>query len=230
MLQILPMQWVTYNRHFRLGRKGAWWELPLDAKLGLTYSGEYALGVWSTSVQAVVRSLVRVDTGSQTAPDSLVLPVKPCVIHARGAECVECGLPHCYFPYNLQADPTKSQQQTKNGLLNMPIADCGAKCLFKLKLNPSSAGSPHIEVGLQNMPVALTLAAGLLVAGMPITVKRKEVRRCSWLCPADAGCVGRAMLCYEGSVRQLVFRGAMGACQPPWSRCARFATARPMHC
>lgn len=34
-----PLQWVTYNRRFRLGRKGAWWELPLDAKLGLTYSG-----------------------------------------------------------------------------------------------------------------------------------------------------------------------------------------------
>jgi len=33
-----------------------------------------------------------------------------------------------------------------------------------------------VEVGLLNMPLALTLAAGLLAAGMPITVKRKEVR------------------------------------------------------
>lgn len=35
-----------------------------------------------------------------------------------------------------------------------------------------------MEIGLLNMPIALTLAAGLLAAGMPITVKRKEVRPC----------------------------------------------------
>ncbi len=30
---------VSYSRHFRLGRKADWWAVPLDAKLGLTYSG-----------------------------------------------------------------------------------------------------------------------------------------------------------------------------------------------
>lgn len=32
-----------------------------------------------------------------------------------------------------------------------------------------------MEVGLLNLPLALTLAAGLLYSGAPISVKRKEV-------------------------------------------------------
>ena len=57
------------------------------------------------------------------------------------------------------------------------------------------AGSPHIEVGLLNMPIALTLAAGLLVAGMPITVKRKEVGSCCLACLAS--CFSCAMFIHS---------------------------------
>lgn len=32
-------QWVSYNRRYRLGREGAWWSLPFDANLGLTFTG-----------------------------------------------------------------------------------------------------------------------------------------------------------------------------------------------
>ena len=31
--------WFAYNRHIAFGRAGSWWEVPLDARLGLTYAG-----------------------------------------------------------------------------------------------------------------------------------------------------------------------------------------------
>ena len=37
-------EWFTYNRKMTLGREGAWWEVPLDTKVGLTYNGEERCG------------------------------------------------------------------------------------------------------------------------------------------------------------------------------------------
>lgn len=37
-LELNPM-WVAMNRKLTVGRKGTWWEVPVDAKLGTTYSG-----------------------------------------------------------------------------------------------------------------------------------------------------------------------------------------------
>lgn len=30
---------VAFGRQYRLGRQGAWWEVPLDVKLGVSYTG-----------------------------------------------------------------------------------------------------------------------------------------------------------------------------------------------
>lgn len=37
-IEVNPL-FVTWNRKWQLGREGAWWEVPLDTKLGLTYTG-----------------------------------------------------------------------------------------------------------------------------------------------------------------------------------------------
>jgi hypothetical protein len=37
-IEVNPL-FVTWNRKWRLGREGAWWEVPLDTKLGMTYTG-----------------------------------------------------------------------------------------------------------------------------------------------------------------------------------------------
>jgi hypothetical protein len=31
--------WVSYNRLYHVGRPGAWWEVPLATKLGVTFTG-----------------------------------------------------------------------------------------------------------------------------------------------------------------------------------------------
>lgn len=38
-LEMTP-EWFTYNRKMTLGREGAWWEVPLDTKVGFTYNGK----------------------------------------------------------------------------------------------------------------------------------------------------------------------------------------------
>lgn len=42
-LEVTP-EWVAYQRRYRLGTEGAWWAVPFDAALGLTYAGARDLG------------------------------------------------------------------------------------------------------------------------------------------------------------------------------------------
>lgn len=112
-------QWATYNRRFRLGKKDAWWEVPLDTKLGLSFTGGPAEG---RACGARRRLLLR---------------------------------------------------RTAAGLPPAAAAGNASACLRAAW----RAGSPHVEVGIGNLPLALTLAAGLLLAGKPLSVSRKEASR-----------------------------------------------------
>jgi len=87
---------VTYNRRFRLGRKGAWWELPLDAKLGLTYSGGTvaAFGAvcshWcELSVLDAKLRLTRLGRQVDGAELSLVLHARICRLLLMAADLAE---------------------------------------------------------------------------------------------------------------------------------------------
>ena len=131
---ILRPQWVTYNRRFRLGREGAWWSVPFDAKLGATFSGGWVGGcmggwwVW-------------------------------CAAASGGWECRCSCCPCPLLPRHV-------------GMVRALLRAGAALSEGCHALRP--AGSPHIEIGLLNAKLAAALALGLLAAGAPLSVKRKE--------------------------------------------------------
>ena len=101
-LEMTP-EWITYNRKVTLGREGAWWEVPLDTKLGLTYNGERCSAAAGSQGGAILLRCLQLQpcTWPQSGPSTQFSKLCSCAARQacpaakRSTQVLPCPAPPC---------------------------------------------------------------------------------------------------------------------------------------